>query len=135
MTPSATSRTSPLPSPDRRRVLLDEDISRKLAHELRKRGRADATAVFDQGLGASKDGQLFKALRSLGDCVLVTWDNKMPVVHAAELEHHAVTLAVVDRRPYHRRWSGSEDAYVRDVVHRCLHRIETQPVRTVKVYR
>jgi len=133
--PSATRRTSQLPSPDRRRIVLDEDINRRLAREIRRRGRPDATAVYDEDLAALKDAQLFKALHTLGECVLVTWDNKMPLVHAAELEHHRITLAVVDRGPFHRRWAQSEDAYVRDVVHRCLHRIETQAARTVKLYR
>ena len=58
-------------------------------------------------------------------CVLVTYDNKMPFVHAAELKHFGTTLAVVNRRSLE-NWSGAEDHFVRNVVHRWLHRYEIQ---------
>jgi hypothetical protein len=115
--------------PERRRVVLDEDINWKLKYELHKRGRADATAVVSEGIGESKDGAVFKALAA-GDYepfVLVTWDNKMPIAHRAELDYHGTTLAVVDERWFKRneaQYGGSEERYFRDVIHRWLHRIE-----------
>ncbi len=110
----------------RKRIVLDADINWKLAHELRRRGRPDATALRIEALDELKDGAALKALASDFDpCVFVTWDNKMPKVHGAELRHHDSTLAVVNRTGF-RSWTGTEDSYVRDVVHRWLHRIEMQ---------
>lgn len=116
-----------MPPPERRRIVLDEDINWKLRDELRRRGRHDATAVVPEGIDGSKDGALFKALA--GDfepCVLVTWDNKMSVVHAKELAHHGITLAVIDERWFKRsgRPPSAQEPYIRDTVHRWLHRIE-----------
>ena len=99
----------------------------RLGVELRKRGR-DATAVAgEDGLGGLKDGALFKALAcDFEPCVLVTWDNKMPVVHAKELADHGITLAVIDERWFKRSGRPPTDqlSYIHDVVHRWLHRIE-----------
>ncbi len=84
----------------------------------------------------SKDGAVLKRLKRYEPCVLVTWDNKMERVHAAELEHHKVTLAVIDRGPFDKGiWQETEEAYVRDVVHRRLHHIELQVAQTVQRYR
>lgn len=136
MTPSGTRRISQNPPPDRRRIILDEGINWRLSYDLRRRGRSDATALRPERINGSKDGAVLKALVPYQPCVLVTWDNKMEFVHAVELRHHAITLAVVDRRPYDRGvWTDTEEAYIRDVVHRRLHRIETQAARTVKRYR
>jgi hypothetical protein len=117
--------------PETRRVVLDEDINWKLMRELHGRRRPDAKAVGEpvdsMGLNKPKDGALFKALAAAWEpFVLVTWDNKMPIAHRAELDYHRITLAVVDERWFKRK--GLADAerehYVRDVVHRWLHRIE-----------
>jgi hypothetical protein len=99
----------------------------KLAQQLHGRGRADATAVIPEGLKESKDGALVKRLAlDYEPFVLVTWDNRMPLAHRAELEHHGTTLAIVDEAWFKR--SGRPDSeqrrYIRDVVHRWLHRIE-----------
>lgn len=136
MTQSGTRRISLQPPPERRRIVLDEDINWRLMYELRRRGRSETTALRQEGIDGSKDGAVLKQLKPLEPCVLVTWDSKMEYVHAAELEHHGVTLAVVDRGPLKRGiWVADEEAYVRDVVHRRLHRIELQAARTVQRYR
>lgn len=81
-------------SPERRRIVLDEDINWKLYTELQRRGHTDATAVAHEGIDGKKDGALFKALAgSYEPFVLVTWDNKMPRVHSAEIAHHGTTIA------------------------------------------
>lgn len=95
--------------------------------ELRGRGRSGATAVVPEKLASTKDGALFKALAlSYEPCVLVTWDNKMLTVHTAEIAHHGTTIAVVDERWFKRsgRPDSEKEPYIRDVVHRWLHRIE-----------
>jgi hypothetical protein len=121
-----------LPTPDRRRVVLDADIPWKLAHELRKRGRLDATALRLDGVEDRKDGALFKALAAdYEPCVLVTFDNKMRFAHAAELEHFGITLAVINSKGL-ADWHGADVTYIRNGVHRWLHLIEVQkPVTTV----
>jgi hypothetical protein len=126
-----------LPPPEIRRVVLDEDICWKLMGELQRRGRADATAVMPLGLDGLKDGQLFKALaQDFEPCVLVTWDNKMPVAHAAEIAHHGTTVAVVDERWFKRsgRPLDEREQYIRDIVHRWLHRIEVQSAGELRIY-
>jgi hypothetical protein len=121
--------------PERRRVVLDEDINWKLAAELKRRGRTDATAIYLEKIDGKKDGALLKVLASdYEPCVLVTWDNNLPMVHAAEIAHHRNTVAVVNRAVYEATWTGDEESYVRDVVHRWLHRIEIQPRGTARRY-
>jgi hypothetical protein len=91
----------------RRRIVLDADVNWKLAHELRKRGRVDATALRLEELHELKDGALLKALAgSYEPFVLVTWDNKMPRAHAAELRHFGSTVAVVNRSGIE-AWTGT----------------------------
>jgi hypothetical protein len=123
---------------ERRRVVLDEDINWKLKGELQRRGRADATAVISEGIDGRKDGALFKALAE-GDFepfVLVTWDNKMLDVHAAEIAHHGTTIAVVDERWFKRsgRPDSDKEPYIRDIVHRWLHRMEIQSAGELRIY-
>lgn len=132
---SGTRRTSLGLPPERRRVVLDEDINWKLASELQRRGRRDATAIYIEKIDGAKDGAVLKALaKKYEPCVLVTWDNKLPKVHAAEIAHHRNTVAVVNRAVYESQWTDDEESYVRDVVHRWLHRIEVQEGGTARRY-
>ncbi|HEY4279709.1 MAG TPA: hypothetical protein VGM91_15900 [Conexibacter sp.] len=138
MTPSDTSSTSPQqppPQPERRRLILDEDITHKLARELENRGKT-AGAVLHQRIDGRKDGALFKALRDLEPYVLVTWDNKMPFVHTHELEHHGTTLAVVNRAAFYKvqHEYANEVVFIREVVHRWAHVIQIQTPNTVRSY-
>ncbi len=110
-------------------------------HGLRGRGRRDAIAVGEPanpaGLMGLLDGALVKALaQSWEPCVLVTWDNKMPLAHRAELDHHGTTLAVVDERWFKNKGlPPSEQAqYICDVVQRWLHRIEIMPAGARRYY-
>lgn len=132
MTPLDTRQISQRSQPEPRRLVIDEDISFKLAHELRKRSRA-ATAPRIEQMDGLKDGALFKALRDFEPYVLVTWDNKMPFRHCRELEAHGTTLAVVNRDAFYRATRyRDESEYIRDVVHRWAHVIEAQPANTVR---
>ena len=115
-------------------MVLDADLNWKLAHELRKRGRGDATALKLEGIDGLKDGAVLKALAAKFEpCVLVTWDNKMRHAHAAEIRHFGSTIAVVNRGGLE-GWLGSEETYVRNAVHRWLHRIEMQEAGTTILY-
>jgi hypothetical protein len=120
--------------PERRRVVLDEDINWNLARQLQGRGRPDATALKMLGIDGKVDGALIKTLAQgeYEPFVLVTYDNKMLEVHATEIEHHGTTVAVIDLGAFRRtgRPDSEQEPYIRDVVHRWLHRIEMMPPRT-----
>jgi hypothetical protein len=121
--------------PERRRIVLDEDINWKLMYELRRRGRTDATALVPEKIDGKKDGALFKALaKEYEPCVLVTYDNRMLGVHRAEIEHHGSTIAVVNEAAFKASGSSDVEAYIRDVVHRWLHRIEIQRPGIHRIY-
>jgi hypothetical protein len=118
----------------RKRIVIDADINWRLARELQRRARTDATALRDIGLDELKDGAVLKALAvDYEPCVFVTWDNKMPKAHAEELRHHRSTLAVVNRAGL-ASWVGTEDSYIRDVIHRWVHRMELQEGPSVAMY-
>jgi hypothetical protein len=103
--------------------------------ELRKRGRANATSLKDLSIDGKVDGALIRTLAqgNYEPFVLVTWDNKMLEVHAAEIAYHKPTIAVVDEKPF-RRGDLAEERYVRDVVHRWLHRIEVLPATSARYF-
>lgn len=67
-----------------------------------------------------------------GACVLVTFDNKMPLVHTAELKRFKSTVAVVDSKAD--RGDLVEHEYYRDVVHRWAHRMAAQRPGTIRKY-
>jgi hypothetical protein len=125
-------------SPERRRVVLDEDINWKLSQELVRRGRPDATSVSQLKIDGKPDGALFKALAQSDyePFVLVTYDNKMLENHSAEVAHHGTTIAVVDEGTFKAsgRSESETEAYIRDVVHRWLHRIEMLGAGTARIF-
>lgn len=97
-------------------------------------GRADATSVLKSQLNGKKDGALIKALSEDREpCVLVTWDNRMPMAHRAAPKHFGVTLAIVDRKDWYASGMPEEHFY-RDVIHRWLHKIEKQESGTARFY-
>lgn len=114
-------------------LVLDEGINWKLARELRRRGLRGSTSSHELGLLAKQDPAVFKALAEKHEpCVLVAWDNKMPLSHAVALKHFEITLAVVDRKA--KRGDLSEQEYYREVIHRWAHRMVFQPPGTVVKY-
>ena len=60
----------------------------------------------------------------LEPAVLITFDNKMPVQHAALLIRYATTLAVVDKDGQPLELTREE--YWREVIHRHAHRMANQ---------
>lgn len=105
----------------------------KLSKELRRRGLRDATSNSGLGLLEKKDGALIKALSEQYEpCVLVAWDNKMHLSHAAELEHFGLTLAVIDKNAD--RGGLTDEEYYREVIHRWAHRIVRQDGGSVVRY-
>src|SRR3954468_1835860 len=87
-----------------------------------------------ENLHELKDGALLKTLAAdYEPFVLVTWDNKMPAAHAAELKHFGSTIAVINRSRLH-LWADTEEHYIRNAVHRWLHRMESQDAATTALY-
>lgn len=116
-----------------RRLVLDEDINWKLAKELRCRGLRKTSSNKELGLLEKKDGALIKALSEQYEpCVLVAWDNKMPLSHAQALDHFGLTLAVIDQKA--KRGDLTEEEYYREMIHRWAHRIVFQKPGTVMKY-
>lgn len=128
--------------PERRRLVLDEDINWKLTLELRQRGFPDATYNMELGLLGLQDGQVIKRLATNHEpCVLVAWDNKLPESHRQTLRHFGLTVAVVDKRKGRdgrtpaQRLGLTDEEYYRTVIHRHAHQMVTQPWGSIYLYR
>lgn len=57
--------------------------------------------------------------------VLVTFDNKMPVVHRQAILRRRSTLAVIDSQAD--RKGRTREEYTREVIHKWAHRMANQP--------
>lgn len=117
---------------DRRLIVVDADISKRLATELRARGR-EATTLASFHLDRSLDPVVLRRLseRLTLPWVLVTGDDHMPSDHGDDIEKLAATIATVDRR---RPEDWDLDPYRREVVHRWAHLIAEQPAGSVHRY-
>lgn len=116
------------------RIVVDEDLNKRLATELNARGRA-AIAVSELELHRQLDEPLLESLvRELGeptDWILVTGDDAMPDEHADALERLQVTVGTIDpRQPS----AMTQDAWRRDIIHRWAHAIQRQTPGTVRRY-
>ncbi|MGZ4315797.1 MAG: hypothetical protein ACXVRS_08175 [Gaiellaceae bacterium] len=68
--------------------------------------------------------------------VLITYDNAMPLEHAATLLECRTTLAVIDSRERGRRGADlNESEYVSEVMHRHAHTFHVQAAGAVFRYR
>ena len=117
-------------------LVIDEDLNWKVAGELRARGFQGATSAREQGVAGQgvKDPEWLERLSKEPDpCVLVTYDNKMPVVHRAVILKLNSTLAVIDSRAD--REGLTMEEYKREVIHRWAHRMAMQPPGTRYKYR
>lgn len=114
-----------------RPVIIDECLPKRLAAQLRGRGRS-ASAVSDMGLQGVLDQPLLEAIAAQWpDHVLVTTDDNMPADHRETLRRTRVTVAIVDpQRP-----PGVEEKHWEyDVVHRWIHQIGEQSPGTIRRY-
>lgn len=67
---------------------------------------------------------LYILSRQLTPCVLVTFDNRMPTRHRADLVKRNSTLAVIDSKAP--RGGRTREQYTREVIHRWAHRMANQ---------
>lgn len=115
-------------------LLIDASINKRVATELRKRGR-EAVSVHQLGLGGHLDPQLLRAAHERylsAEWVLVTSDDSMPATHADVVAELGATIATLDGR--WRRYSDDQEAYKREVVHRWVHTMAEQEQGTVRRY-
>ncbi len=121
MTPTRLTRT----------LVIDENLPKRLATELRNRGR-DSSSVSQLGLRGSQDPQLLSQLAGqLDDWVLVTADDRLPLEHADAVRTVGATIATIHPD---REAGWSLDAWRREIVHRWAHAMHQQPPGTARRY-
>lgn len=116
-------------------LVIDADLNKRIATELKRRGR-DAVALSELQLRHAKDPELLRQLsQHFGEepWVLVTGDDNMPAVHLEIIQELGVTLATIDaRRPP--AYLDDEDGWGREVVHRSAHLIEKKQPGSIRRY-
>jgi hypothetical protein len=115
-----------------RLLVVDEDLSKRIATELRRRGR-NAKSAASLGLRGSKDPSLLERLHEIDpDCVLISGDDDMPASHAAELAKFGTTVAIV--HPWDETRPLTEPEWEHEIVEKWAHRIEGQKPGTISRY-
>lgn len=118
---------------ERRLLITDEDIAKRISHELKLRGR-DATNVYALKIKGKKDPVVLHILHErFGDreWVLITADDHLPADHADDVARLTPTLAIMDplRDPGYTR-----EEWHHEIVHRWAHAIEEQALGTIRRY-
>lgn len=91
---------------DTRLLIIDASTNKRIATELKARGRK-AVSTTELGLRCATDPELLEHLIELDYAwILVTADDHMPNEHAEAVLHGNVTLAVIDPTVSHPRLSG-----------------------------
>ncbi|HUZ42782.1 MAG TPA: hypothetical protein VMU63_00125 [Acidimicrobiales bacterium] len=117
-----------------RLLVLDASLNRRLANELKGRGRR-AVAGGEIGLGRAGDAELIRGLaRRYADeeWVLVTGDDHLPAEQAGLLEALGITVATIEWR-LNPAPDGREQA-ARDTCHRWAHAMAAQGAGTIRRY-
>lgn len=114
-----------------RLIIVDASVNKRVATELKRRGR-EAISAAELGVDTLLDDNLLQTLSERSDeWVLYTSDDRMPETHAQTIARLEPTIATLDpRRP-----SGqSEDQWASDVAHRWAHVIQRQAPGSVRRY-
>jgi hypothetical protein len=113
-------------------LVLDADVNKRAATELRRRGR-NATSVYTMNVADSLDPALLELLtdRFEDAWVLVTADDRMPYRHAGEVAGAPGAIATIDPR---KPGDLHLDAWRRDVVHKWADRMQKQAPGSVYRY-
>lgn len=114
-----------------RTLIIDEGLDKRIALQLKGRGR-DAAAIADLDLLGIKDQALLKTIATdLQGSVLVTNDDNLPADHRETLKATRVTVAIVEpQKPPHLK----EKQWQYEVVHRWAHQMAEQRAGTVRRY-
>lgn len=115
-----------------RLLVVDEDLSKRIATELRRRGK-NARSSASLGLKGLKDPPLLVALHSRHpECVLITGDDAMPATHAEDLATYRITLAIIG--PVNPKSQLAESEWEHEVAQRWAHLMESQPSGSIRRY-
>jgi hypothetical protein len=115
-----------------RLLVIDEDLSKRIPTELRRRGR-NAKRVTQLGLKGTKDPKLLEQLHDLDpECVLITGDNDMPASHGEDLRRLGTTVAVV--HPWDPSSTRTEPEWEHEIVEKWAHRMEEQTAGSIIRY-
>jgi hypothetical protein len=118
--------------PPDRVLVIDEDLNKRLATELKRRGRR-VYSVAELGLKGTIDPNLLpRLLKDFPDPVLVTGDDHMPETHADLVAELKPTLAIVEPCEAD---DPLQDEYEREIVHRWVHKMTEQTSGAVIRYR
>jgi hypothetical protein len=115
-------------------LVLDADIDKRMATELRKRGR-NVISVYTLGLSKEKDPELLPKLAVMfpgDDWVLFTADDRMPFEHADAVAKSGHAIATIDPR----RTDGYTRTleWRREIVHRWVHMAQGQQRGLIRRY-
>lgn len=115
--------------------MIDADLPRRLATELRNRKR-EAVNLYELGLSHNVlDPDMLQALaeeyRGDRNWTLVTGDDTMPAEHGPVLTEIGATVATI--HPEYPK-GLTEDAWRRDITHRWAHAMQLQERGTVRRY-
>lgn len=117
-----------------RLLVVDASLSRRIAAELKGRGRG-ASSAAELGMARASDPELIRGVtrRMAGQpWVLVTADDFLPAEQAELVAELAVTVATV---PVQGRGGGAEEErFARETCHRWAHAMARQPPGTVRRY-
>ena len=115
-------------------LVLDASLNRRLAGELKGRGRAAASAA-ELGMARMSDPELLRGLvRRMGaqDWVLVTADDFLPAEQAELMAELGVTVATVQAEG--RARGVDEERFARETCHRWAHAMAGQRSGAVRRY-
>ena len=115
-----------------RLLVVDESLDKRIATELKRRGR-DAKTVAELGLKGRKDPALLERLHDEApDCVLITGDDAMPATHQTDLAKYRTTVAVV--LPWTPGTGLSESQWEHEIAQKWAHLMEEQQAGSIFRY-
>jgi hypothetical protein len=119
-----------------RTLVIDENLDKRIATELKGRGRA-AISHGEIGLKGLDDEEVLERLANLTEpWVFVTGDDKLPFEHAAVVSRLSSTIATIDSD-----WESicdrhgmvrNQDSFGKDAVHRWAHTLAVQDEGSVR---
>ena len=115
-------------------LVLDASLNRRIAAELKGRGRA-AVAAAEVGMARASDPELLRGVtRRMGDqpWILVTADDYLPAEHAELVAELGVTIATVQAQGRSR--GVDEERFARETCHRWAHSMARQSAGAVRRY-
>lgn len=136
------SRVATKPHKQQDRLLvIDENLSPKMAQRMRERGR-EALSAVQLGLKGVLDPQVLEfVFERYPEAVLVTGDDRMPEEHADAIARFEATVATIE--PWSRRPRaplaehpalGVEEVWKREVLQRWAHAMAAQDRGSIRRY-